>query len=56
MARQREGGGSGRPAAPAKPRAIGYLRVSTNVQADHGMGLVVQRERVEAHARENELD
>lgn len=32
-------------------RTIGYLRVSTDGQAEHGYGLDVQRERVEAYAK-----
>lgn len=36
-----------------KPRAIGYLRVSTKGQADHGMGLDVQRDRVRHYAAEH---
>src|SRR5581483_8594204 len=40
-----EGAASRRPL-----RAIGYLRVSTELQADKGMGLDVQRQRVREHA------
>jgi site-specific DNA recombinase len=35
------------------PRAIGYVRVSTRGQAERGMSLVSQRERVTDYAREN---
>ena len=40
----------------AGKRAIAYLRVSTSVQADEGLGLDVQRERVEKYAAEQELE
>src|SRR5215211_4362123 len=33
-------------------RAIGYARVSTDVQAEKGMGLAVQRERIAEYAKE----
>ena len=39
-----------------KPPAIGYIRVSTDTQADHGVSLEVQRERLTAYAALHELD
>ena len=42
--------------ATALRRAIGYLRVSTAAQAEAGMGLDVQRDRVIEYAREHGLD
>ena len=39
-----------------KPPAIGYIRVSTDAQADHGVSLEVQRERLTAYAALHELD
>lgn len=37
-------------------RAVAYLRVSTAKQADHGVSLAAQRERVEAYASLYDLD
>ena len=37
-------------------RVIAYLRVSTNTQADEGLGLGVQREKVTAYAAGQELE
>lgn len=37
-------------------RAIGYIRVSTNRQADNGYGLEVQRDQVEQYCRDHDLD
>jgi site-specific DNA recombinase len=42
---------------PGPPlRAIAYLRVSTDVQAERGMGLAVQREKVKAWAEKKEFE
>ncbi|WP_083198657.1 recombinase family protein [Mycobacterium malmoense] len=38
------------------PRAIGYLRVSTNRQAENGYGLAAQREQVEQFCAANGLE
>lgn len=40
----------------AAKRALGYLRVSTSRQADRGMGLDVQRDRIEEFAAEQGLE
>jgi DNA invertase Pin-like site-specific DNA recombinase len=40
----------------ARTRAIAYLRVSTDKQADHGVSLEAQRAKVEAYAALYELD
>jgi site-specific DNA recombinase len=40
---------------PPNGRAVGYLRVSTDEQADRGYGLEVQRERVEEFCRREGL-
>lgn len=47
-----------RPAAasPARTRAVAYLRVSTDKQADHGVSLDAQRAKVEAYAALYDLD
>lgn len=37
-------------------KAIGYLRVSTNRQAEHGYGLEAQRQRVQTFCAEQHLD
>ena len=37
-------------------RAIAYLRVSTSVQADDGLGLDIQRDKVTAYAAEHDLE
>jgi DNA invertase Pin-like site-specific DNA recombinase len=39
-----------RPSTPAAPRLIGYVRVSTADQADRGLSLAAQRDRLEAYA------
>ncbi len=39
-----------------KPPAIGYIRVSSDAQADLGVSLEVQRERLTAYAALHELD
>ena len=36
---------------PSKPRVVGYLRVSTDAQAEHGYGLDVQEEAIRAWAK-----
>src|SRR3954466_3192287 len=36
---------------PSRTRAVAYLRVSTEEQADHGVSLDAQRERVAGYAR-----
>src|SRR6266852_6222312 len=41
---------------PTKTRAVAYLRVSTDKQADKGVSLDVQRAKVEAYAQLYELD
>jgi len=46
-----------RPAQPAAPtRAVAYLRVSTDKQADHGVSLEAQRAKVEAYAALYDLE
>ncbi|MFN8188777.1 MAG: recombinase family protein [Gaiellales bacterium] len=40
---------------PGSPSAIAYLRVSTALQAEHGMGLAAQRAKVEEYAAEHGL-
>jgi DNA invertase Pin-like site-specific DNA recombinase len=47
--------GSKRPAG-AKTRAVGYVRVSLEKQAEGGVSLAEQRARLEAYARLYELD
>lgn len=42
--------GAATPAAPARTRAIAYVRVSTREQADEGVSLAAQRERITAYA------
>lgn len=44
-----------RPAAPAKTRVVGYIRVSTEGQADEGVSLEAQRARLEAFALATDL-
>src|SRR5213078_4427195 len=44
---------SGGTASSCPPRAIGYLRVSTAGQAEHGLGLEAQREQVKRYAAEH---
>lgn len=39
-----------------RPRAIGYLRVSTSRQAEHGYGLAAQRDQVEQFCTTHGLD
>lgn len=46
-----EGAASSRPL-----RAVAYLRVSTDLQAERGMGLAVQRERIKTHAADKGLE
>ncbi len=55
MARQRQATSEGAGHAPA-PRAIGYVRVSTALQRDHGMGLDVQRDAIAAYTAEHGLE
>src|SRR5688500_3608522 len=38
--------------AKARPRAVGYVRVSTAEQAANGFGLDVQEQAIRAHCRE----
>ncbi|MEI7837260.1 MAG: recombinase family protein [Planctomycetota bacterium] len=38
------------PTSTSRPRAVGYVRVSTGKQADHGGSLAVQRDRIVEHA------
>lgn len=40
----------------AMTRAVGYLRVSTGLQAEKGMGLEIQRERVSEYAQAQGLE
>ena len=42
-------------AAVSAPSVVGYLRVSTDEQAQHGLGLDVQRERIEAFCQRERL-
>lgn len=44
------------PAAPERTRAVAYLRVSTDKQADHGVSLDAQRAKVAAYAALYDLD
>lgn len=45
------------PAAePSRSRVVGYCRVSTEKQADHGVSLDVQRSKIEAYAALYDLD
>ena len=44
------------PAAPARPRTIAYVRVSTDKQADHGVSLDAQRAKLAAYAELYDLD
>lgn len=39
-----------------RPKAIGYIRVSTNRQADSGYGLEAQREQITRYCAENGLE
>jgi DNA invertase Pin-like site-specific DNA recombinase len=39
-----------------RPKAIGYIRVSTNRQADSGYGLDAQREQITRYCADNGLD
>jgi site-specific DNA recombinase len=43
----------GRPARIAVTQVVGYLRVSTDEQADSGLSLLAQRSRIEAYAAAN---
>jgi DNA invertase Pin-like site-specific DNA recombinase len=43
------------PAEDERRRAIAYLRVSTNTQAEDGLGLDVQRDKLHEHAVEKNL-
>lgn len=43
-------------ATPAPTRAVAYLRVSTEKQADHGVSLAAQRSKVEAYASLYDLE
>jgi site-specific DNA recombinase len=45
-----------KPAASSRTRAIAYLRVSTDKQADSGLSLDAQRTKVEAYAALYDLD
>lgn len=45
-----------RPQAPAAPRLVGYVRVSTAEQADGGLSLPAQRERLRAYATAQGFD
>jgi DNA invertase Pin-like site-specific DNA recombinase len=40
----------------ARPKAIGYIRVSTNRQADNGYGLEAQRDQITRYCQEHNLD
>jgi site-specific DNA recombinase len=42
--------------APATTRAVGYIRVSTDKQADHGISLDAQRTKLEAYAALYDLE
>ena len=44
------------PVAPSRTRAVAYLRVSTDKQADRGVSLDAQRAKVDAYAALFELD
>ena len=44
------------PAGDIPRRAIAYLRVSTNTQAEDGLGLDVQRDKLQEYAAEKQLD
>jgi DNA invertase Pin-like site-specific DNA recombinase len=37
-------------------KAIGYVRVSSEERADHGLGLEPQRQRIKAYCEMNGLD
>jgi site-specific DNA recombinase len=41
---------------PARARAVAYVRVSTEKQADHGVSLAAQRSKVEAYATLYDLE
>ena len=45
-----------RPVAPSTPRLVGYVRVSTAEQADGGLSLAAQRERLAAYATAQGFD
>jgi DNA invertase Pin-like site-specific DNA recombinase len=42
--------------APATTKAVGYIRVSTDKQADHGISLDAQRTKLEAYAALYDLE
>ena len=44
------------PAGDIPRRAIAYLRVSTNTQAEDGLGLDVQRDKLREYAAEKKLE
>ena len=44
------------PAGDIPRRAIAYLRVSTNTQAEDGLGLDVQRDKLQEYVAEKSLD
>ncbi len=45
-----------RPSSPAAPRLVGYVRVSTGEQAERGVSLAAQRDRIAAYAKAMVLD
>ena len=47
--------GYDRAVTPQRRRAIGYIRVSTDKQADHGVSLDAQREKLKAMAQVQDL-
>lgn len=41
--------------SPAESKAVGYVRVSTTDQADHGLSLPLQREAIEGYCKQHSL-
>ena len=55
-ARRRRRNGARSAPDNAPPRFIGYVRVSTHDQADNGVSMTAQRDRLEAWAKAHEYE